>query len=149
MINVAVSIILGITALFSAVMAIEEKRPPRSLLYFVVFSISLAGFMIHVQLLALALMALALSLGSFAFIATLYSLAREEKREKKSLGLIVASIFALTLLAVFSRVELRGEVPEMILGLHKSALPLILAHGVFILALALSLRVIIKEGEKK
>ncbi|HDI75569.1 MAG: hypothetical protein DRJ52_06910 [Thermoprotei archaeon] len=148
MIDILISVLIGVAAVISALMAIEEKRASRSLLFFVFFAVCLTGFMIHSRLLALALMTLALSLGSFAFIAVLYSLSSEEKDYKRVRGAVVAVILAIALFTAIGRIGSLSQPPETILGLHESAIPLILAHGIFILALALSLRVIMKEGER-
>ncbi|MCD6368931.1 MAG: hypothetical protein J7L38_03945 [Thermoproteales archaeon] len=145
MINEISAIIMSLVTIVIALYSLETKRSQRSIFAFSTFTVLLSIILLHAGILVLAITIFALGLGSILLLAALFTFSEEEKK-KYDLNAVAVSILFFIVLALGLQVE--PKIQESV-ALDPVIIPLIFIHGAFILALAIGLKIILREGEAK
>ncbi|RLE82903.1 MAG: hypothetical protein DRJ51_00170 [Thermoprotei archaeon] len=137
-----VAIILTALTLATSIYTLEKEETQRSFVGFFVFVLALTFLLAHCGLLVLALVILSVGAGSLLLLAALFTFSGEEKSRDVKAALVAIAVALILMYSIRIRPLYRAP-----LSLSPLLIPFILVHGLFIVALAVSIRLILREGE--
>jgi len=143
------SVIVFVFSIVSLLYAVISRRLQRALIGFLACTVLMCIAIAHTNLPVLAIVALSITLGTFVALAAISPMMYIETRERGVWSYILPLVIGLVLLVLILPILVRPiHPPQLSWSLDPFVSVLLLAHGLFIVVTAFTMRLIIREGEK-
>jgi len=144
-----VDLIFSVIVVVFSIVSVTSKRLQRALVGFLACTVLMCIAIAHTNLPVLAIVALSIALGTFVALAAISPMMYIETRERGVWSYILPLVIGLVLLVLILPILVRPiHPPQLSWSLDPFVSVLLLAHGLFIVVTAFTMRLIIREGEK-